>query len=231
MDGALHRHRLGPELLCALRPTATRPATVKRAKATTYLLISDWPGRKIKGEPQIVYGYQAKDGGAAALGVGNDKFTFFIRNAGKDGNGWLQSLTENQKLIDTMRAGVSAVASGTTAEGRQDHRHLQPAGLRRGFGQGPRRLPDVMAAPASLIGLDRAALKTALVEAGVPDKSANMRVSQLWNWIYVHGAKDFAAMTNLARDFRTLARRKLHPGASRSGDGAGVGRRHPQMAA
>ena len=61
-----------------------------------------------------------------------------------------------------------------------------------------------MAETRSLIGLDRAALKTALVEAGVPEKSANMRVSQVWNWIYVHGAREFAAMTNLARDFRTL---------------------------
>ncbi|HVV29083.1 MAG TPA: 23S rRNA (adenine(2503)-C(2))-methyltransferase RlmN [Rhizomicrobium sp.] len=56
----------------------------------------------------------------------------------------------------------------------------------------------------SLIGLDRAALKSVLIAAGVPEKSAAMRVSQLWNWIHVHGARDFAAMTNLARDFRTL---------------------------
>ena len=61
-----------------------------------------------------------------------------------------------------------------------------------------------MAQTRSLIGLDRAALKAALVEAGVPEKSANMRVSQVWNWIYVHGARDFGAMSNLARDFRTL---------------------------
>jgi 23S rRNA (adenine2503-C2)-methyltransferase len=55
----------------------------------------------------------------------------------------------------------------------------------------------------SLIGLDRDALKTSLVEAGLPDRTAKMRVSQLWNWMYVHGAQDFAAMSNLARDFRT----------------------------
>ena len=43
-----------------------------------------------------------------------------------------------------------------------------------------------------------------------------MRVRQLWNWIYVHGARDFAAMTNLAKDFRgcmaerfTLARPEI----------------------
>jgi 23S rRNA (adenine2503-C2)-methyltransferase len=56
----------------------------------------------------------------------------------------------------------------------------------------------------SLIGLDRAALKSALIAGGVAEKSAAMRVNQLWNWIYVHGARDFATMTNLAKDFRGL---------------------------
>jgi 23S rRNA (adenine2503-C2)-methyltransferase len=56
----------------------------------------------------------------------------------------------------------------------------------------------------SLIGLDREALRRALAAAGVPAKSLAMRVNQLWNWIYVHGARDFAAMTNLAKDFRVL---------------------------
>jgi len=55
----------------------------------------------------------------------------------------------------------------------------------------------------SLIGLSPEALKAALIEAGVEPKSAPMRVRQLWNWIYVHGARDFAAMTNLAKDFRS----------------------------
>ncbi|HEX4295553.1 MAG TPA: 23S rRNA (adenine(2503)-C(2))-methyltransferase RlmN [Rhizomicrobium sp.] len=54
----------------------------------------------------------------------------------------------------------------------------------------------------SLLGLSPDALKTALVSAGVAEKAAPMRVRQLWNWIYVHGARDFAAMTSLAKDFR-----------------------------
>ena len=54
----------------------------------------------------------------------------------------------------------------------------------------------------SLIGLDPTALAAALVDAGVSDKAARMRARQLWNWIYVHGARDFAAMSNLAKDFR-----------------------------
>ena len=68
----------------------------------------------------------------------------------------------------------------------------------------------------SLIGLDPAALTAALVAAGLAEKTAKMRARQLWNWVYVHGARDFAAMTNLAKDFRaemenhfTLARPEI----------------------
>jgi 23S rRNA (adenine2503-C2)-methyltransferase len=55
----------------------------------------------------------------------------------------------------------------------------------------------------NLLGLDPNALREALVGAGVEPKAAPMRVRQIWNWIYVHGARDFAAMTNLAKEFRT----------------------------
>ena len=107
----------GSSLTCyALsKPRATRPAGTKRA--AIYLMISDWPSRKVKAEPQIVYGYQAKENGAAALGVGSDKFPFFIRNNRKDGSAWLQQLNDNNRLIDAMHNGVSAVASGTSARG------------------------------------------------------------------------------------------------------------------
>jgi 23S rRNA (adenine2503-C2)-methyltransferase len=73
-----------------------------------------------------------------------------------------------------------------------------------------------MTASPSLLGVDPNALGAMLVAAGTPDKAARMRVRQLWNWIYVHGARDFAAMSNLAKDFRgqmaerfTLARPEI----------------------
>jgi 23S rRNA (adenine2503-C2)-methyltransferase len=61
-----------------------------------------------------------------------------------------------------------------------------------------------MTQQTSLIGLSPDELKAALIGAGVDAKAAPMRVKQLWNWIYVHGARDFASMTNLAKDFRNL---------------------------
>jgi 23S rRNA (adenine2503-C2)-methyltransferase len=61
-----------------------------------------------------------------------------------------------------------------------------------------------MSGPATLIGVGTDELKTKLQEIGVPDKQAAMRARQLGNWVYVHGANDFARMTNLAGDFRSL---------------------------
>lgn len=97
------------------KPRATRPAAAKRGPI--YLMISDWPGRRVKAEPQIVYGYQAKEGAPAGLGVGSDKFIFFQKNSGKEGSAWLTSLNDNPRLIDAMRGGVSAVASGISQRG------------------------------------------------------------------------------------------------------------------
>src|SRR5690242_263347 len=107
----------GSSLTCyALsKPRATRPSTAKRS--AIYLMVSDWPSRKVKAEPQIIYGYQGKENGAAALAVGSDKFTFFIRNNGKEGSAWLQQLGDNDRLIAAMTSGVSAVASGTSSKG------------------------------------------------------------------------------------------------------------------
>ena len=107
----------GSSLTCyALsKPRATRPAGTKRGPI--YLMVSDWPSRKVKSEPQVIFGYQAKEGAPAALDVGRDKFTFFIRNNGKEGSAWLQQLGDNSRLFSAMQDGVSVVALGTSARG------------------------------------------------------------------------------------------------------------------
>ena len=54
----------------------------------------------------------------------------------------------------------------------------------------------------SLIGLSREALADALADAGVPAAQLRMRASQIWHWIYLRGATDFAVMTNMSRALR-----------------------------
>ncbi len=55
----------------------------------------------------------------------------------------------------------------------------------------------------SLIGLDRPALAERLAALGVPERQRRMRVSQLWSWLYVRGATDFARMTDIASGLRS----------------------------
>ncbi|WP_246041462.1 23S rRNA (adenine(2503)-C(2))-methyltransferase RlmN [Peteryoungia ipomoeae] len=64
--------------------------------------------------------------------------------------------------------------------------------------------PVAFAEKPSLIGLDREAMGQALREKGVPEKQIKMRVSQIWNWLYVRGVSDFDHMTNVAKDMREL---------------------------
>ncbi len=54
----------------------------------------------------------------------------------------------------------------------------------------------------SLVGLSREGLAEALAGIGIPERQARMRVAQLWHWLYIRGATDFEAMTNVSKDLR-----------------------------
>ena len=70
-----------------------------------------------------------------------------------------------------------------------------------------RKLPE--GGKTNIVGLTRDQLRAALIEAGTPEKQAKMRVGQVWQWVYHWGFRDFALMTNLAKDFRALLAEKF----------------------
>ena len=71
----------------------------------------------------------------------------------------------------------------------------------------PRKLPE--AGRVNIVGLTRDQLREALIAAGTPEKQAKMRVGQIWQWVYHWGVRDFAQMTNLAKDYRALLAEKF----------------------
>jgi 23S rRNA (adenine2503-C2)-methyltransferase len=56
----------------------------------------------------------------------------------------------------------------------------------------------------SLIGLSSVELAEALGAIGVPAAQRKMRVQQLWQWLYVRGARDFDAMTSVSKELRAV---------------------------
>jgi 23S rRNA (adenine2503-C2)-methyltransferase len=65
----------------------------------------------------------------------------------------------------------------------------------------PRKRPD---GPVNLVGLTRDQFRQTLITHGTPEAQAKMRTGQLWQWIYQKGVRDFALMTNLAKDYRAF---------------------------
>ncbi len=66
----------------------------------------------------------------------------------------------------------------------------------------PRTLPATDR--TNIVGLTRDQLQAALVAAGTPERQARMRTGQIWQWVYHFGLRDFASMTNLAKDYRAF---------------------------
>ncbi len=63
---------------------------------------------------------------------------------------------------------------------------------------------DPPSGKTNLVGLDRDAMRAALIATGTPQKQAKMRAGQVWQWIYQKGVTDFALMSNLGKDYRAM---------------------------
>ena len=70
-------------------------------------------------------------------------------------------------------------------------------------GSNPGKAPADLGPRVSLTGLDRSELDAELVNLGIAPKQLRMRRNQIWNWIYVKGARDFDEMTDISKSVRS----------------------------
>jgi hypothetical protein len=96
-------------------PKSSVPTNVKRDPIG--FLVSDWPGRKVSGEPEVVAGYPYKDGSTVTATIGTASFTFFTKNDGTAGSAWMKDPAEEARLITAMKGGSSMTVSGTSRRG------------------------------------------------------------------------------------------------------------------
>jgi hypothetical protein len=108
------------------KPTSTKP---KAKRDPIYFLINDWPGRRAKGEPQVVPGYQYKDGSTVTASVGGQSFNFFTQNDGGQGSAWVRERPDEVKLITAMRSGSLLIVTGTSKRGTKTTDTYSLAGL------------------------------------------------------------------------------------------------------
>jgi hypothetical protein len=97
------------------RPTSTEPAKIKRDSA--FILINDWPDRHAKAEPEVVPGFQYKDGSNVSAQLGSETVTFFTKNDGGVGGAWVDAQADEERLVDAMKTAPEAVVTGTSKRG------------------------------------------------------------------------------------------------------------------
>ncbi len=97
------------------QPKSVEPK--KSARDPIYFLISDWPRRKAKAEPQIVPGYQYKGDSKVTVQVGSDKFEFFTKNDGGSGSAWVKDPDDETRLLDSMKRGSQVIVTGLSQRG------------------------------------------------------------------------------------------------------------------
>jgi len=109
------------------KPVTKVPAKSKRDPI--YILINDWPVRKVKGEIQVVPGYSYKDGEPVTVTVGTLSVEFFTKNEGGSGSAWVKNAGDEQKLLNAMRSGSKLVVDGVSTRGTKTKDTYSLSGL------------------------------------------------------------------------------------------------------
>ena len=109
------------------KPKSSEPKKAKRDPI--YFLISDWPLRKTRSEPEVVPGYEYKADGPVTATIGSDKFEFFAKNDGDSGSAWIKDQNDEVRLVEAMKHGSFVVVTGVSQRGTTTHDTYSLSGL------------------------------------------------------------------------------------------------------
>jgi hypothetical protein len=97
------------------KPEKVLPA--KAARDPIFLMVSDWPGRNVEGELEVVPGYPYKAGEPVVGEVGSLKVNFFTQNDGGTGAAWVKDRNDELSLLDAMKKANTIVIKGISQRG------------------------------------------------------------------------------------------------------------------
>jgi len=112
-DWAAYTYKAADTKVCYVssRPKASEPKNVKRDPA--FFLVTNMPGRKVKGEVSTIIGYPFKKESSAELAIDDAKFTLFTNADGA----WADTPDTERKIVAAMKAGKSLMVKGTSWRG------------------------------------------------------------------------------------------------------------------
>ena len=99
-------------------PARTRPANVRRGDI--FLTIAHRPGQGVRNEISVRIGYPFSEESNPFARIGSDTFRFFTGAKAKTGAAewaWLESLTDQSRMVKAMKRGNELVFKGTSKRG------------------------------------------------------------------------------------------------------------------
>jgi hypothetical protein len=102
-----------PKQVCflAAQPQAVEPVGANRGPI--YFYISAWPKDGVKAEPSAKVGYPINAESDMSVTIGTDTFKLFAKGE----RGFVAEPAEEQKLIETMKKGTTAIVKATSTRG------------------------------------------------------------------------------------------------------------------
>ena len=95
------------------KPTSSETTPPNRPRNPSYMFISSRPADKVSNEVSVIIGYPFKPNTEATMEVGSTSFVLYTQQDGA----WIKNAADETHLLDTMRAGQSAVVKGMSAKG------------------------------------------------------------------------------------------------------------------
>jgi hypothetical protein len=95
------------------KPMTSETVPPNRPRNPSYMFISSRPTERVSNEVSIIIGYPFKPSAEATVDVGTTTFALYTQQDGA----WIKNATDEGRLLETMRAGQSAVVKGMSSKG------------------------------------------------------------------------------------------------------------------
>ena len=114
-DWAAYTYNAADTKVCYVSssPKGSEPRNVKRDPA--FFLVTNMPGRKVRGEISTIIGYPFKKETSAELAIGEATFTLFTNADGA----WADTPATEKQIVDAMKAGQTLKVKGTSWRGTE----------------------------------------------------------------------------------------------------------------
>jgi hypothetical protein len=93
------------------KPKSSEPKIAKRDPA--FFLVSNMPGRKVRGEVSTIIGYAFKKDSKAQLAIDATKFDLYTNGDGA----WADSPATEKQIVKAMKSGTTLTVTGTSWRG------------------------------------------------------------------------------------------------------------------